>query len=83
MEVDADRHARFLVIASRPTDSPPSPHAPSRRSHVKVATKSLAPALTDPGSTGVNSVSFSPNNALLAASDENGDTYLWNVATKA
>ena len=37
-------------------------------------------ALTDPGSTGVNAAAFSPSGRMLATADQNGSTYLWNVA---
>ena len=39
--------------------------------------------LTAPGTISVNAVAFSPNGATLAAADENGKTYLWNVAARA
>jgi WD40 repeat protein len=34
-----------------------------------------------PGSTGVNSVAYTPDKRWLAAGDGNGDVYLWNAAT--
>src|SRR5580692_1668123 len=37
-------------------------------------------ALTDPDSTGVNAAAFSPDGKMLATADQNGSTYLWNVA---
>jgi Tol biopolymer transport system component len=37
-------------------------------------------ALTDPESTGVNAAAFSPDGRMLATADQNGSTYLWNVA---
>jgi WD40 repeat protein len=47
-----------------------------------VATGNLLATLTDPGhSQGSNSVAFSPDNKILAVGDENGSTYLWDVAT--
>jgi WD40 repeat protein len=33
--------------------------------------------MTDPGSSGVNSVAFNPANSLLAAGDANGRIYIW------
>jgi WD40 repeat protein len=39
-------------------------------------------ALTDPNGLTVFTVAFSPNGRMLAASDEQGSTYLWNVATR-
>jgi WD40 repeat protein len=33
--------------------------------------------MTDPGSSGVNSVAFNPTNSLLAVGDANGRIYLW------
>ena len=38
-------------------------------------------SLTDPASTGVNAASFSPDGQMLATADQNGSTYLWDVAT--
>ena len=38
-------------------------------------------SLSDPASTGVNAAAFSPDGGMLATADQNGNTYLWNVAT--
>ncbi len=40
-----------------------------------------AEALTDPTGRTVNSVAFSPDGTTLAVADQNGSTYLWDVAT--
>jgi Tol biopolymer transport system component len=37
--------------------------------------------LADPSSVGVDSAAFSPDGKLLATADQNGSTYLWDVAT--
>jgi len=37
---------------------------------------------SDPHGERVDSVAFSPDGAILAVADANGDTYLWDVATK-
>jgi hypothetical protein len=47
---------------------------------VRVATRSIA-TLTDPGSIGVDAVTFSPAGTVLATGDHNGFIYLWNIAT--
>ena len=47
-----------------------------------VAARTLAATLTDPGSSGVSSVAFSPDGATLAAADGNGKIFLWNVAAR-
>jgi WD40 repeat protein len=39
-------------------------------------------ALTDPAAQGATSVGFSPNGKLLAASDNNGKTYVWSITTR-
>jgi len=47
---------------------------------VRVAARSIA-TLTDPGSVGVDAVTFSPAGTVLATGDHNGSIYLWNSAT--
>jgi serine/threonine-protein kinase len=43
----------------------------------------MAPMIgfADPGSAGVVSLAFSPDGRMVAAGDDNGNTYLWDVAT--
>jgi WD40 repeat protein len=41
----------------------------------------LARTVTDQGGTGVSSVAFSQNSAVLATGDADGQTYLWYAAT--
>jgi serine/threonine protein kinase len=66
------------LLASAPKPSPP-PRVIS--SPVASAAKPAA-TLTDPDTSGVTSIAFSPNGMTLAAADENDDTYLWNVAAR-
>ena len=47
---------------------------------LRVTARSIA-TLTDPGSTGVGAVTFSPTGTVLATGDHNGSIYLWNLAT--
>jgi hypothetical protein len=41
-----------------------------------------AAALTNPSAQGATSLAFSPNGKLLAATDSNGKTYVWGVASR-
>ncbi len=45
------------------------------------ATRSLASTLSDPTSSGASSVAFSAKGSTLAVGDQNGNTYLWSLAT--
>jgi WD40 repeat protein len=42
-------------------------------------TASPVATLTDPGSTNVNLVAYSPDGKTLATADQNGRTYLWGI----
>jgi hypothetical protein len=44
-------------------------------------TMALTAEFADPGSDGVISLAFSPDGRTVAAGDDNGNTYLWDVAT--
>jgi serine/threonine protein kinase len=47
---------------------------------VRVTARSIA-TFTDPGSVGVDAVTFSPAGTVLATGDHNGSIYLWDLAT--
>jgi serine/threonine protein kinase len=51
---------------------------PLTRAQSGIAT--LSGTLTDPSSKGVSEVAFSPDGRTIATADENGSTYLWDVA---
>ena len=53
----------------------PAPPTPATLS----VTASRPASLADPGSSGVESVVFSPDGQVLATADRNGRTYLWNL----
>jgi serine/threonine protein kinase/WD40 repeat protein len=44
--------------------------------------RQVSSPLTDPDSSGAFSVAFSPDGKFLAVGDGNGNTYLWDVATR-
>ena len=67
------------LLASAP-DPPRSP-GPALSPDAASAAKPTA-TLTVPGSSIVSSVAFSPNGMTLAAADENGHTYLWNITAR-
>jgi hypothetical protein len=48
----------------------------------KVTVRHIA-TLTDPGSLGVDGVTFSPSGTVLVTADHNGRIYLWDVATRS
>ncbi len=48
---------------------------------LRVTARSIV-TLTDPGSVGVDAVTFSPAGTVLATGDHNGSIYLWNLATR-
>jgi Tol biopolymer transport system component len=48
-----------------------------------VASRTLTATLTDPDNGGVSALSFSPDGMTLAAADENGNTYLWNIDNRS
>ena len=63
---------------SSPSGSPSSPSSPSSPNDSRVVT------LTDPTtSSEVTSVAFSPSGTTLAAADQYGNAYLWNIATRS
>jgi hypothetical protein len=80
------------LLASAPKAGPPKPRpsssviSPATVSAIKpiatLAARTLAATFTDPGSSGVSSVAFSPDGATLAAADRNGKIFLWNVAAR-
>ena len=45
------------------------------------STMTLTKYFTDPGSYGVVSLAFGPDDRTVAAGDDNGNTYLWDIAT--
>ena len=47
----------------------------------RVSVRHIA-TLTDPGSLGVDGVTFSPSGTVLVAADHNGRIYLWDAATR-
>ena len=66
------------LLASAPKSRSPSPVI----SPAAVSAAKPAATLTASGTTGVRSVAFSPDGMTLAAADENGHAYLWNVADR-
>jgi serine/threonine protein kinase len=80
---------------STPATSPTSPHASSTGTQPSVQARSSSPiavppsagyhlaARLNPGPSTVSVTGVALSSALVAASDKNGNTYLWNVATGA
>jgi serine/threonine protein kinase/Tol biopolymer transport system component len=68
-----------FLLASAP--KPPRSPGPAISPDTASAAKPTA-TLTAPGASVVKSVAFSPNGMTLAAADENGHTYLWNIAAR-
>jgi hypothetical protein len=69
-----------LVVVGQAGHS--SAHKPASAHKAASVTTGLMAALTDPYGVSVFTVAFSPDGRMLAASDEQGRTYLWNVATR-
>jgi len=69
-----------LVVVGQAGHS--SGHKPASAHKAASVTTGLMAALTDPYGVSVFTVAFSPDGRMLAASDEQGSTYLWNVATR-
>ena len=62
----------------------PSPRLPGSRQAVSAGytiTARIIATLTDPHSTGVQTVQFSPDGKTLVTADADGGVYLWNTAT--
>lgn len=65
----------IIIVSVIPTKRPTSPHSTS---------SSVAPiaVLSDPASSGVEDVAFSPNGTVFATADLNGSIRLWNLITR-
>jgi hypothetical protein len=65
-----------VLVTSQPGSVAGQPGSGAARLRLK-----LPATLTDPGTQGLNSVALSPDDAMLAAADNDGSVYLWNLAT--
>jgi serine/threonine protein kinase len=79
--VAAATHGSFGHHPSAASQGAAQPGGAGSQAASLAVTVNRVGALTDPASTGVNAAAFSPNGRLIATADQNGSTYLWNVAT--
>jgi serine/threonine-protein kinase len=79
--VAAATHGNFGHHPSAAGQGAAPPGGAGSQGAAVAVTVSRIAALTDPGSTGVNGAAFSPSGQMLATADQNGSTYLWDVAT--
>jgi Tol biopolymer transport system component len=77
----AATHGNFGHHPSAPSLGGAQPGGAGSQVGGLAVTFSRIAALTDPASTGVNAASFSPDGKMLATADQNGSTYLWDVAS--
>jgi serine/threonine-protein kinase len=79
--VAAATHGSFGHHPSAASQGAAQPGGAGSQAAGIAVTVSRIAALTDPGSTGVNAAAFSPSGQMLATADQNGSTYLWDVAS--